>query len=358
MTEHAPPTLSEAGRADLARAHRAARWVAIYLPIAVTLLGLALVLLWMPRLPNPVAMHWSGLTEAPDGFGPALGYAMLSAGLGFGLAVIFGLIVLLGGRGGSMPIWSPYQRFMGAFGIGAVVFAQVLMVGSVAVQLDLPDAREAPPIGGLLAVAFVAWAAVTAAAWFAQPSVTVDGSADPAPDADRIELAETERAVWVGETRMSKPFLLVMVLTVLVLLGSTILLAAAAGAPAWWGMSLVLALVVGLFACTTWFWVRVDADGLEVRSIVGWPVFRVPSNDIVEVSAARINPFAELGGWGLRIAPGRFGIAPRSGEGLVVRRRSGRLFIVTVDDADTAAALLATIAEGARGNDEGKEGSE
>lgn len=35
----------------------------------------------------------------------------------------------------------------------------------------------------------------------------------------------------------------------------------------------------------------------------------------------------------------------RAGEGIVVIRRDGRVFAVTVDDAETGAALLAAIAK-------------
>lgn len=346
MTEPAVHTLSETERADLARAHRAARWVTIYLPTAVTLLGLALVLLWLPRLPNPVATHWSGFSQAPDGFGSPLGYLALSVGLGLGMTILFTLIVFLGGRGGTMPVWSPYQRCMGAFGLGTVVFLQLITVGSVALQLDLSDARHAPPIGGLVGLGFASWIVVAVIGWFGQPNVSVGGGIDSEPGANGMELGDTERAVWVGETRMSKPFLVTIVLTLILILAATILIAIS-GSPAWWGMAPIFLLVAVLFACMSWFWVRVDASGLEVRSIVGWPTVRVPADDIAEATAAQVNPLAEFGGWGMRWAPGRFGVVPRSGTGIVVQRRSGKLFVVVVDDAETAAALLTAVAANA-----------
>ena len=354
MTEHAAPPLSEIERTDLARAHRAARWVTIYLPTAATLLGTALVLLWMPRLPDPVATHWSGFSQGPDGFGPPLGYLALSAGMGFGMTILFALIVFLGGRGGAMPVWSPYQRFMGAFGLGTVGFLQLLTVGTVAVQVDLSDARDAPPVGGLVGIGFAAWVGVSAIAWFAQPRVAVRGGISLADRADRLELAETERAVWVGEARIARPFLITIVLVLILLLASTILVAMT-GSPAWWAMLPVLVLLAGLFVCMSWFWVRVDADGIEVRSVVGWPTMRVPVGDIAAATVAQVNPLAEFGGWGVRWAPGRFGVVPRSGEGVVVQRRSGKLFVVVVDDAETAAALLTAIAARRHGSD-GDEG--
>jgi hypothetical protein len=87
--------------------------------------------------------------------------------------------------------------------------------------------------------------------------------------------------------------------------------------------------------------VRADRDGIEARSLLGWPAFRAPIGDIARVEVREIAPFAEWGGWGTRWIPGRgVGIVMRTGEGLVVTRRDGRLFALTVDDAATAAALL------------------
>ncbi|MFL1430121.1 MULTISPECIES: hypothetical protein [unclassified Nocardiopsis] len=45
---------------------------------------------------------------------------------------------------------------------------------------------------------------------------------------------------------------------------------------------------------------------------------------------------------------GRVGLVLRRGEALMVERSGGRSFVVTVDDAATAAALLNTMAERAR----------
>jgi len=54
----------------------------------------------------------------------------------------------------------------------------------------------------------------------------------------------------------------------------------------------------------------------------------------------------DFGGWGLRLAPGqggtrrRFGLVTRAGEALEVIRRDGRAFVITIDDARAAAAVL------------------
>jgi hypothetical protein len=113
----------------------------------------------------------------------------------------------------------------------------------------------------------------------------------------------------------------------------------------WWVMVALFLVITCFVLATSWFRVRVDETGITVRSVVGWPTFHVPAVDIDRVAAAEIAPFAEFGGWGMRWMPGRLGIVMRTGEGIVVTRRDGRVFAVTVDDAETGAALLAAAAK-------------
>jgi hypothetical protein len=107
---------------------------------------------------------------------------------------------------------------------------------------------------------------------------------------------------------------------------------------------LLLAPVVllALALLTTSWRVRVDENGLVVRSVMGWPVYRVPAAEIAKAGATEVSPGADFGGWGLRMAPGRrFGIVTRGGPALEVLRHDGRSLVVTVDDPETGAALLA-----------------
>jgi hypothetical protein len=75
--------------------------------------------------------------------------------------------------------------------------------------------------------------------------------------------------------------------------------------------------------------------------VLGLPVIRVPLSDIASADVATIDPFGQFGGWGIRYGfGGRVGIILRSGEALEVIRKSGRSIVITVDDAESAAALL------------------
>ncbi|MGO1460274.1 MAG: hypothetical protein ACTHWJ_09670, partial [Flaviflexus sp.] len=105
-------------------------------------------------------------------------------------------------------------------------------------------------------------------------------------------------------------------------------------------------LSLGLIATVLSFRVRIDKHGVEVRSVLGWPVFRVPADDIIGVEVREIHAFSEYGGWGIRVAGDRFGIVLRNSEGFIITRKSrSRTFAVTIDDARTAGSLLARMAE-------------
>ena len=110
-------------------------------------------------------------------------------------------------------------------------------------------------------------------------------------------------------------------------------------------LGLALALVAAMFS---WV-VRVDGAGLSIRSALGVPRTRIPLDEMVQARATTVQCLAEFGGWGWRTAmDGRTGILLRSGEALEVTRTGGGVFLVTVEDAETAAALLNTLADRAR----------
>lgn len=84
--------------------------------------------------------------------------------------------------------------------------------------------------------------------------------------------------------------------------------------------------------------VKVDGDHLEVRcGHIGLPRRRIALRDVVEADHAPTLSPRHWGGWGYRWRP-EMGTAVivRRGEGLVLRLGDGRVFTVTVDDAEAA----------------------
>ncbi len=84
---------------------------------------------------------------------------------------------------------------------------------------------------------------------------------------------------------------------------------------------------------------RRPARGDVACGWLGFPRLRVPIEDVATVTVEDVAPMS-YGGWGLRQVPGATAVVVRRGEGLRIERRSGRLFVVTVDDAAMAAGVL------------------
>jgi len=328
--------------ADVRTARRRFLLVGCALPAAITVIAVGLMLSWLPEVPATVATHWSG--SGPDGFGPAWAVPLGTAVVGFGLVALFTAIMLTGTRGGQ---WGPMLRLLGALSIGTNVLVVVGITWSFGMQRGLADAHDAPGIGPQFLMCAVLALATGFIGWLVQPNVTTDGRT-PARTVEPLHLAAGERAVWVRTTAMNRTGVIVIVVSILALAIGTVVVAAS-GSTAWWVMLGVTVLLALLAVTTLVFRVRVDDRGLIVRSPLGIPRFQVPIDDVEAVAVTSVQPTAEFGGWGIRLAPdGAFGIVLRAGEALQVTRRNGRRFVVTVDDAATAAALLEALSARAR----------
>lgn len=325
------------------RARRAYAVVAVWIPLGLTALAVALMLVWLPEVPSTIAVHW-GAGGQPDGFGPAWAAPVLAALVGAGLAALFGAIGHAAGRTGE---WGPTVRFLGALGCGTTTLVLVLVTASFAAQRGLTDAGEAAGIAVPLLAGLGAGAAAGVGAWFAQPAVAVSGGSRSAA-VPEVALAPGEHAAWFRTTTMSRPAMIAII-------GVTLLMAVLAvatgllGGELWWVFCLLAIVFAVLTATSCVFRVSVTESGLRVRSIAGLPRFGVALTDVESVAVVRVEPMAEFGGWGFRLGlDGRFGIVLHAGEAIQVVRREGRPFLVTVDDAATGAGLLSALAARSR----------
>lgn len=107
----------------------------------------------------------------------------------------------------------------------------------------------------------------------------------------------------------------------------------------------VIAFAAGIFALlllATYAYVRVEvADARVVARMGPWGWPRI-SRDLAEVNDAEsvhVNPL-RYGGWGHRFTFSTTAIVVRGGEGLMLRMRSGRNFLVTVDGSADAARVV------------------
>ncbi len=145
--------------------------------------------------------------------------------------------------------------------------------------------------------------------------------------------------------------ILVGAIALLVLMTLVTALTSGGAAPPWAVVLLIAVTVLAtvVVVSSIAFHVRVDDDGLSVTSVVGLPRVHIALADIARAEAVLVSPMGEFGGWGLRWAPGSgFGVVLRTGPGIRVTRTNGKIFTVTVDDAESGAALLDGLAARAR----------
>ncbi|MCK2036172.1 DUF1648 domain-containing protein [Microbacterium sp. SSW1-49] len=333
--------------ADIRRARRAFWWVGVMIPSAMITLSAIVVLVWLPEIPDPSAIHWG--SDGVDGYGPRWIHLVILIGIGGGMLALFALIALLAHkmpRGGGEPTpdgpqWSATARFLGAANLASAGLMSLVALFSVGVQRGLADAADAPDITPWVFAGFAVMLCLGVLGWFLQPPFAPSAGPSDAP-ATPIPLADHERAVWIETVTIARSGQIVLGVGVFISIAMAVLLLAQ-GVAAWWITAAVALFLVGAVATSLSFRVQASAAGLQVRSTVGWPRIVIPADRIVSVRAIEVDPFAEFGGWGYRIGTdGRRGVVLRKGPGLEVTRADGRRFVVTVDDARTGAAVLAT----------------
>ncbi|QKW05175.1 hypothetical protein HUT18_01170 [Streptomyces sp. NA04227] len=87
---------------------------------------------------------------------------------------------------------------------------------------------------------------------------------------------------------------------------------------------------------------KVDSDHLEIRcGHIGLPRRRIPLDEVVRADfVSQLTP-RHWGGWGYRWRPEKgTAVIVRRGEGVVLVLGDGHIFTVTVDDAETAVAVI------------------
>ncbi|QNO36738.1 DUF1648 domain-containing protein [Protaetiibacter sp. SSC-01] len=309
--------------------------VTVALPLIVWGAAVAVQLAWLPSLPDPVAIHW-GSGTGPDGFAPAWVSVALTAGLGVGLTGMFAAFVGIG----PGPVPTSTHKLLAVMSLGVSLFVGSIVTASLGIQLGLDDARDAADIDGWMPLAFALGAVAAGIAWFALPKAV--HAEDAATPARPLELAPGERSAWIATVRMPTSVVAIVVSAIgLTIVMMSFVVAVTDGAA--WPLFLVPVLLLVLCGLGLVWRVRVDATGLTVRSLpFGWPRRRIRAADIASVSVAHVDPTSQFGGWGWRWAPGGgTGVITRAGEGILVVTRDDRRFTVSVDDAATAAALLA-----------------
>jgi MFS family permease len=312
--------------------------LSLVVPLAIAAVGVVLVATWLPDLPERIAIHW-GPDNRPDGYA---GFGVLAA-LVLGTTAVLALAI----TGGVMTLTadaSPVRgRLLVATSVAVTTAVTIGIVGLTGAQRGGAPAPDGAVPGTWLLVGALVGILLGAVAWHLTPR-WVQADPDAYPQPEPIELAAEERATWSRTVAPSRRFVVLFCGGLAVLLGVGV--ASVVGSePSAWPLLSVPALIVLLAASTLRWRVTVTRTGLVVRSAFGLPRFAVPLERIASVRVAPVQPMAQFGGWGLRWASGRrFGVVVTAGEGIEVHRTDGSVFVVTVGDAATGAALLAGFA--------------
>jgi len=308
-------------------------FVAVSAPLLAGAALAAAALGWADRFPAGVASH-IGPDGRIDGVAATGSFAATGLAVCAGLALLWALLVR------SVRRNPAGLRLLSAASSGS---AAVVAAGGVALlvtSLDRTDllGRSAP--GWVLPLTLAALAGGSALGWFLGRSPAPARTPQPPPaEAPRIDLPVGGRAVWTHVV-VAVPIAVGALVAAGLGVALTVTAGAAAGAPA---LLVAAALAVGTSARVT-----VDATGLTAHpGPVRRPRLHVPLDRVV--SARRTDVRAtEMGGWGVRMRGERTALLLRSGEALELDLADGSRFLVTVDDAATAAALVNTLAERAR----------
>ncbi|WP_103380434.1 DUF1648 domain-containing protein [Pseudonocardia dioxanivorans] len=278
------------------------------------------------RLPAEMASRFAADGTVVDTMPRA---AMLVAAILLGV-VMSAVFAAIGGRSPAAPVSSvDTMRFFGLVSWATAGILGTVLLSAVLANVDAPDAAAAELPMSRLLVALAVAAVAGAVGYLVTPRSPV---APPQPAAEAIAVAPGELVSWSGRVESRASLALGAVLVV------------AGLAAAWPAGPLVGALLVAVGLAVLLLGssalVTVDRRGLVVSlGVLGWPRLRIPADDIASVTTGDVSP-AQFGGWGYRIVPGGSGVVLRRGPALIVTRRSGRRFTVTVDDARTAAGLL------------------
>ena len=311
--------------------------VAIVIPLVLTVIALIVSFSLAAALPASIPTHWNVKGEV-DGYGSPYTYPIIIASVCLPFIAIFGgTVVLMTHRypltvmGKLLAVISLWLvLFLGIGMIGALLTTPAITAGTV------PAFRV---VGWSLLVAFVVGVAAAAGAGVLLPPAA-RRTPGRAPAVAPIVLGEGERATWIRSTVANPPVIWALVGILLVVTTVCVLVVVRSDGKAW-PIVFIPVLLIGV-ALTNLAWtVRVDGTGVRARSSIGIPTITIRLADIVSADVLDVNTFTEYGGWGFRWGfNGRMGVIVRSGEALEIRRRRGLSFVITIDDADSAAALI------------------
>ncbi|CAN5256965.1 hypothetical protein BH11ACT5_BH11ACT5_19220 [soil metagenome] len=308
--------------------------VGVIVPLIIAAVALVLMLLTLPTLPDPVAVHWGPSGQA-DAFGTPVGAILV---VGIGVLAYSALGFALARSRGSVN-----SRIALAVGPFLATVLGVISAGGLLLQRGLADAHDTPSILPVVALGFGAGVLLAVVSWFVLPA---PAPIDPLGDLPTLDLGADERATWFARLEPARWLgVMLAIVAVVVVVGGGVAVWIAGSIPVLIVYLVIMAFVV-LASVGALFWtVRIDSRGFTARSVLGVPRFTVPIENVEAAASVPSGATGGFGGWGLRWGgPGRVGIILGSGEALEVHKRDGGAIVVTTADSERAAALLNSLA--------------
>ncbi|MGV8877232.1 MAG: hypothetical protein ACOH1K_06955, partial [Rhodoglobus sp.] len=305
-------------------------------PIAIAVAGAIVMIQWIPELPDPVASHWS--PAGPDSYTPiAIMIAMPVVA-----TVLFSIFAAAmswraAPKGGLLRA----QKVLIATSMFLATMLTITIAGSLAIQRGVTNANQTGTIGIVLATAFAAAGILALMTWFVLPPS--ERGTSTRTIAEPISTSATERLYFASTTRIGTPVIILLLAIfgalAIFLIARAIINPTALLLP---GTVAILALVLAM-GTVSWR-VTIDQRGLSVRSSIGWPRIRLAPEQIASVAVVQVDPLGEFGGYGWRWdSEGRSGVVLAKGDAIEVTKLNGKRFVVTVHDAASGAAVLASI---------------
>ncbi len=309
------------------------QFVLVCLALALAAVALSRWFLLEGNSPSDVvATHWS-LSGQADG---SLTVSRLLGGLGvmaFAPAAVAIALVAMRGPLQRHPLLLSGLTALTTF-VGALVVCISWSIASL--NQGATSWQDAAPIPGTHVATVVILPLLLAAAAAFLARKLWPASSRAAHLAPSLNLEPEERAIWLGRVHAGAWLWIGVPLSA----GLTWIVLELAGAPV--ALFLLLSLVI-LADSFSMLRVIVDREGLSVRyGHLG--LFRqlIPLAKVDGARAMNIKPMNH-GGWGYRgslLLLGKAAVVVRRGDAIEVTLRGGRQFLVTVDDAETGAALL------------------
>lgn len=276
----------------------------------------------LPRLPETIAVHFSGTT--PDNFGDPRFYIAGLAGITVILTAFMALILYT-----VSPALRNYQTHSG-LALATNSFMGGIALYSLWIQRDLADpaqTRFSPAwllVVAVFAVGFflLGWVLVNPSAFSAITSKTPAATSVPS-----LNAPPTARVIWIGSGRTHWGVAVLMMTTSVgaMILGYCIdsILTMVLGV-----ITLVIALLI--------FRVTVTITDTGIRWALGGIIAKtIPWAEITGVELVTVSP-GDYGGWGYRFNGESNAILLRGGPGIKISRRTTRPLVITVDDAEAA----------------------